>query len=250
MLYSKHMELDEKLISKVANYRPVQAALEPIRTVPLLFTVGITAAGKNVVLDRLMRQHPDEYYFVVSHTTRAPRENHGVMETDGVEYHFVDFADIDKMLDNQAFVEANVIHFRDVYGTSIAEIKKAEELSRIAVSDVDIKGIGQYVGLGLNVKPVFLLPPSYEIWMQRLLTRYDGKPNKHDLYMRMTSALEELEHALAVDYYYIVVNDELDRTVKLVNEIAHGEPVEPHFQKAMDIAESLISRIREELARL
>jgi guanylate kinase len=250
MLYSKHMELDEKLISKVSQYRPSSAALAPIKNTPLLFTVGITAAGKNVVLEQLMELYPNEYYFIVSHTTRAPRENHGIMETDGVEYHFVDFATVDTMLSDEAYFEANVIHFRDVYGTSIAEIEKAQSEGKIAVSDVDIKGVAQYVEYGLNVKPVFLLPPSYEAWMQRLLKRYNGeKPNKHDLHMRMTTALHELEHALTVDYYYIVVNEDLDKTVRLVNDIAHGEPVEPHFQKAMDIAEKLAARIREELDR-
>ncbi len=250
MLYSKHMELDQKLITKVSQYKPSAAALEPIRKTPLLFTVGITAAGKNTVLERLMALYPTEYYFIVSHTTRAPRENHGVMETNGIDYHFVDFAAVDTLLDQQAFIEANVIHFHDVYGTSIAEVEKAAELGDIAISDVDIKGVDQYISYGLAVKAVFLLPPSYEVWMSRLLKRYGGeKPNKHDLYMRMTTALHELEHALTTDHYYIVVNEDLDKTVRLVNAIAHGEPIEPHFQKAVDIAERIAARIREELEK-
>lgn len=244
------MELDTRLVQKVSTYTPSSQALEQIKQVPLLFTVGITAAGKDTLLNRLLEKYPGEYMTLVSHTTRTPRANHGVMERDGVEYHFVDPIAIDHMLDDQAFIEAQVIHNTSIYASSIAEVQKAQQQHRILVSDIDVQGIDVYVRLGLNVKPVFILPPSYDVWMERLLQRYEGQPHQHDLVLRMQSAIREIDHALAADHFYIVVNDDLDDAVEVVNDIAHGEPVDPHYHKAMAVAEQLVSRIREELAKM
>lgn len=242
------MELDERLIEKVANYKPSQEAIAPIRTTPILFVVGITGAGKDTIQHKLVSEHENEYRFIVSHTTRAPRENHGTLEQDGVDYHFVDFTEVDRMLDAGEFVEAKVVHFDNVYGTSIAEIQAAKDENKIAITDIEVKGVKEYVDLGMNVKPVFLLPPSYDVWWERLMARYNGKMLDQDLHKRMQTALMEIEHAVATDYFYIVINDDLEDTVDLVNRIAHGEAVEPHYHKAMDIAEQFLKRMREKLA--
>jgi guanylate kinase len=247
-MYSKYMELDERLIQKVTSYKPSLEAVAHISTTPILFVVGITGAGKDTIQRNLVAAHQNEYRFIVSHTTRAPRENHGTLEQDGVDYHFVDFAQIDQMIDNKQFVEAKVVHFDNVYGTSIAEIEAAQREDKIAITDIEVKGVREYVDLGMNVKPVFLLPPSYEVWWERLTARYSGKMLDQDLRKRMQTALMEIEHAVATDYFYIVINDDLNDTVDLVNRIAHGEAVEPHYHKAMDIAEQFLQRMREKLA--
>jgi guanylate kinase len=244
------MELDARLIKKVASYKVSEQALEPIKDAPLLFAVGITAAGKNALLHRLLESYPENYSFLVSHTSRAPRTNHGVIEQNGVEYYFIDLLTMSKMLDKHELIEAQVIHNAWISGSSIAEVQKAQSEGRVSVSDIDVQGIDVYLRLGLNVKPVFILPPSYDVWMERLLERYEGKPHQHDLVLRMQSAIHEIEHALVSDHFYIVINDDLDETVKLVDEIAHGEPVDPHYHKAMAIAERLLERIREELAKM
>jgi len=248
--YSPYMELDVVASEKVAAYKPDKAKLDVIRDVPLMFMVGITSAGKNAVLHRLLEKYPDNYYFIVSHTTRAPRENHGVMEQDGKEYHFIDLQAMKSLLDNHDLIEAQVIHSAWISGTSIAEVQKAQANGKIPVSDIDIQGAEAYVGFGLNAKPIFILPPSYDVWMERLMTRYEGKPHKHDLFLRMQAAVGEIERAMTLDDFYIVINDNLDHTVDLAHKIAQGEPVEPHYHKAMDIAEQLLVRIRAELEKM
>ena len=244
------MELDGRLISKVAAYKPSTESIDPIRETPILFVVGISGAGKDTIQSQLIAKYDSQYHPIISHTTRPMRENNGVMEQNGVEYHFIDFATADKMLDERAFVEAKVVHFNNIYGTSIKEIQEARDSQKIAITDIEIKGVKEYVELGMNVKPVFLLPPSYDVWWTRLTSRYKGNIDQHDLYKRMKTALVELEHALNVDYFYIVINDDIDKTVDLVNQIAHGEPIEPHFQKAMDIARAIVAEIRRQLSEM
>jgi guanylate kinase len=243
------MEQNNDLEQKIAHYTPSEAALASVREVPLLLAVGITAAGKDTVLHRLTESHPDDYRFTVSHTTRAPRVNNGVMEEDGVTYHFIDKSTASRMLDEGAFVEANYFA-SNLYGASIAEIERAGADGKILVSDIDVNGIGNFVRLGLNVKPVFLLPPSFDVWQQRLQSRYEGEFNADDLRKRLQTALRELEDAIEHDYYYLVVNDDLDRTVELVNDIAHGKPVERRYAKAAGLAGDLAAKISVELAQL
>ncbi|HSX17434.1 MAG TPA: hypothetical protein VLH86_05040 [Patescibacteria group bacterium] len=245
------MELSASLKQKVATYKPSPSALDSIRSATLMFMVGITSAGKNALLSRMMAQHPDDYYFLVSHTTRAPRENQGVMERDGVEYYFIDNKEMERKLDNGEMIEAALIHNGWVSGVSIDEIKKAQDQGRVAVSDVEVQGVASYVEYGLNLKPVFVLPPSFEVWKERLLKRYGDRVDdyKNELVSRMESAIREIEHALSVDYFYIVINDDLDETVELVSRIAHGEPIEPHYHKAMAIADHLLNQLRAELAK-
>jgi guanylate kinase len=243
------MELDENLKRKITGYKPELGDLEPIRDTPILFVVGISGAGKDTILQRLMALHPDRFRFIVSHTTRKPRENHGVVEQDGIDYHFVDPQTIGRLLDERAFIEAK-LYADNIYGTTVAEIEKAKEEDKIAFTDVTVDGADEYVELGLNVKNVFLLPPSYEVWQERLLNRYEGNVHQHDFYKRMKTALNELEHALNTDHFYIVINDELDKTVELVSQIAHGEPHEPHYHKAVAIAEQIADRIRQKIAEL
>lgn len=244
------MEIDADLQRKVAAYQPDKSKLDVIKNAPMMLMVGITASGKNAVLHRLMEKHPDNYYFLVSHTSRAPRVNHGELERDGVNYHFVDLATIDKMLGSSEFIEAQVIHNSWISGSSIAEVEKAQSQNRTAVSDIDIQGAEVYVKLGLNVKPVFILPPSFEVWKERFMSRYNGEIDSRELSVRIQGAIRETEHALMLENFYIVINDDLDKTVEVVNEIGQGKPVEPHYQKAMEIAEQLLNSLREELAKL
>ncbi len=46
---------------------------------------GPSGAGKSTLITKLMKEHPDDFGFSVSHTTRPPR----LGEVDGVAYHFV-----------------------------------------------------------------------------------------------------------------------------------------------------------------
>lgn len=243
--YSAFMELTDKLKQKVADYKVSPAALAPIKQAPLLFVVGITAAGKNATTDYLFRKYSDRYHSIVSHTTRSIRAG----ERPDVEYHFVDFETMEDMIDHGEFVEVQVVHSDNLYGTSIAEIKRAQELHMIACTDIEIQGADDYLALGLNAKAIFLLPPSYEVWKKRLLTRYEslGEVDPKDLRNRLNSALVEIEHALSTKDYYIVINDDLVKSSELVHEIANGGEVEPHYHKAVKVAEELMAAIRSDL---
>jgi guanylate kinase len=242
--YSTHMELDDRLRQKVAAYKPSPDALKPIRRAPLLLLVGISGAGKDAVIEHLRANYPNEYAPIVSHVTRPPRP----YEKEGVHYHFIDFTAAEKMLDTKGYIESDV-YAENIYGTSIAEVERIYKDGKIGTTDITIRGADNYIGLGLNAKAVFLLPPSYDIWRQRYDRRADNIQTI-DRRRRLRTALREIKHALEVPHYYIVINDKLEDTAELVNRIAHNEPVEPHYHKAVEIAEEMIERINTELGTL
>lgn len=242
------MEIDQTILDAMQQYQPSLDRLTSLKQVPLLFIVGVSGAGKNAVTTTLLINHPGEYHEFVTHTTRAPRKNHGVMEQDGVEYHFVDMATAKAMVANRDFIETNV-YSGNIYGTSIAEIEAAKQEGRIAIGDIDVNGVANFVRLGLDVRPVFILPPSYAIWQKRLMTRYEGHEiDQQDWRNRMQTARSEIMHALATDYFYFVLNDDLPTTVKTIDAIAHGDELDRRSEISVAAAKDILNGINDALA--
>lgn len=240
------MELSESLRQKIANYKPSAQVWSTLNNARVLLISAISGGGKDTIKHRLL--DTGQYHHIISFTTRSPRENHGTLEQDGVDYHFIDLAAADRMLSEGIYIEAD-IYVGNVYGTAIPDVIEAHEAGKIATTDLTIEGAIHYLRKAPNVKSVFLLPPTYEIWMQRLKNRNGGE-HLQDMRLRLREAVDEIECALQSDSTYIVVNDNLEDSIKLIDAIAHGEPVEPHYHKAMEIAQHLLDRLREELARV
>lgn len=233
--------MDTKLAQQLADYRVPARAAELIRATNIVFLVGITAAGKDTVIGELLKS--GDFHYIVSHTTRKPRYNHGMLEQDGLEYHFVTLEEVSRMLDNQEFIEAKLVH-GNVYGTSVAEIQTAKDKSEIAISEIEVQGIAEYRAVSDAVLPIFLLPPSFDIWQERLGKRYGGDIDQEDLRKRMETAKAELQEALDRDYYEFVVNRDLGKTITIVNEIAHRNLSSDKNEQAKQIARELLKSIK------
>jgi len=240
------MELDAALIAKVQNYQPPRARLTAFRDVPIIFMVGISGAGKNAVMRQLEAQYPGAYHRFVTHTTRAPRENHGVMEQNGIEYHFIDFDAANHMLDAGEYVEANV-YSNNIYGTSVTELVTAQEEGNILMGDIDVNGVSHFHDLLPHSKPIFILPPSYEVWQERFFTRYKEVVDEQDWRNRMVTAKREIEHVLATPYYYMVVNDDLKQTATTIDAIASGELANHMPHHAREVAEQILAQLNQTL---
>jgi guanylate kinase len=98
----------------VATYRMPAPAQVLIGSGEVTLLCGVTASGKNTISNYLVSH--GNYAPVVSHTTRQPRENHGVLEQNGVEYWFVTPAQMLELVKNQAFIEVKAIHGETCYG--------------------------------------------------------------------------------------------------------------------------------------
>lgn len=233
--------MNQNLHDAIDTYRVPDSAVEILNNTKIAFIVGVSGAGKNTVLHKLLGT--DKYHLIVSHTTRSPRANHGVQEQNGVEYFFINEDKALQMLKNNEFIEAK--HYSgNLYGTSVSEIKKAHDEGKIAISDIEVQGVAEYKNVADNVIPIFLLPPDFETWQSRLKFRYGDQPaNPEDIKKRMQTAKQELQEALDKDYFEFIVNDDLDRTVQIADEIAHGHLSTRKNQKARELAQELLQKL-------
>lgn len=205
------------LQDKISAYTAPQKARDIIESANIALLVGISGAGKDTIKRELLRE--DMFREIVSHTTRAPRQNEGVLEKDGVDYHFIDETAAEQMVDNGEFVEAKYVH-GTVYGTSVAEVVRASKAGT-AITDVDVQGVAEYKAVSDKVVAIFVIPPSYEEWISRLKRRYaTNEEFLREWPKRRESAITELRRALELPYYHCVINDDLDRAVAAAADIA------------------------------
>ncbi len=235
------------LTSKLAIYKPTPEITKLIQTTPILLIVGPTGAGKDSLKDRLLAT--GRYHHIISHTTRPPRINHGVTEQDGREYHFIDHATAERMLDNHEFVEAK-IYSGNIYGTSVAEIQAAHDEGKVAMTDLEVQGVSEYKALDPKVMAVFMLPPDFKTWQDRLSQRYGDVVDVVDSRLRLETALNELHQLLTTDYYMGVVNKSIDNTFVTVETIvAAKKNTEANEAEARRVAEQLAKDTQAYLAK-
>ena len=206
----------------VANYQPPAEAVEVIKHTKIALLVGISGAGKDTIKHHLLRR--PGFGGIVTHTTRAPRENEGVMEQDGKDYHFIDIETAREMLERGEFVESKFVH-GTVHGTSLKEVKKAGKKGT-AITDIDVQGVAEYKAMSDQVVAIFIVPPSYDEWIRRLKRRYStDEAFAKEWPKRRKSAIMELQRALELPYYHCVINDDLSRAVEVSAEIAERPDV-------------------------
>lgn len=214
---------------------------------PFMVLVAPTSTGRNTLINELIKT--GHYYFIVSDTTRPPRQNDGVWEQDGREYYF---RSEDEMLEDiQAgmFVEAEVIHKQQVSGVSIREIKKAQEQGKIAITDVDLLGGVNVATLKPDAWVICLLPPSFEEWLRRIHGR--TKVGNEELRNRMETAINIFRTTLEDDRFTFIVNVEKEETVKILeNMVQKGEHKTDDQSAARELAQALCHQTEEYLKTL
>lgn len=237
--------MDDGLAQKLSNYQTSDIAKRLVKETPVLVLVGPTGAGKDSLKDKLLAT--GKFHHIISHTTRKPRINNGIIEQDGHEYHFIDKEAAAKMLDEQGFIEAK-IYSGNLYGTSVAEIRAAHDEGKIAMTDIEVQGVAEYKALDPSVMAVFLLPPNFDEWQTRLQRRYGDVMDIDDARLRMQTALEELDQLLSTDFYVAVINDNIDKAyediITVVDSENHTTPDEP---RARNVAQQLAEDIKDHL---
>lgn len=80
------------------------------------------------------------------------------------------------------------------------------------------------LSLSDNVIAIFVVPPSYEVWMERIKRRYDTEADFNEAWpVRRASAIKELEDALSQPYYHFLINEDLDQAVHSAEGIAQHD---------------------------
>lgn len=171
-----------------------------------------SGAGKSTVVARVLRELSG-IRFSVSHATRAPRPG----EREGVDYHFVDRAEFERLVGEGAFLEWAEVH-GDLKGTASAEIDRARADGVDLLLDVDVQGAEQVRRRVPGAVSIFILPPSYRELEARLRGR--GQDPEAAIRRRLDNARREV--ARYPEYDYIVVNDDLETAVNEVESIVQA----------------------------
>jgi guanylate kinase len=151
----------------------------------------------------------------VSATTRPKRPG----EVEGVDYHFVDDAEFDRMIAANEFVEWAFV-FGHRYGTPKAPVKQALRRGRDILFDIDWQGARQLEpDFGEHLVTIFLLPPSMDELEQRLHAR--GQDSQEVIADRMRRAADEIDHW--AEYEYVLVNRDMDECLAQVRAIVSAE---------------------------
>jgi guanylate kinase len=242
------MAISDRIKQKVAAYQPDKDRLAELNHMRIVLLSATSGTGKDSILHYLLSTYPDEYYQVVSHTTRQPRRNNGVLEQDGIDYHFINFEQAESLLDTKAYVEANIYN-NNIYGTTVTEFEKANAQGKTAITEVEVNGSDDFIALVPSVKTIFIVPPSFEEWRRRLMNRYGDDTDQYseDIRGRMEIAEYELENVLASDHFYLIINDTLEHGGEKIRAIATDPTIPLHTLDTLATAKEMLAKLRESL---
>jgi guanylate kinase len=168
-----------------------------------------SGAGKTTIAHRL-RARRDDVVFSISATTRPPRDG----ERDGVDYHFVAEDEFRRMIEAGELIEWAQVH-GSFYGTPLRNVRDARARGQFLLLDIDVQGARQIRDRVPDAVRVFILPPSGQALVQRLMGR--GSEDDARVQRRLRNALDEIRGAGEFDH--VVVNDDLETAVADVNAV-------------------------------
>jgi guanylate kinase len=180
-----------------------------------------SGAGKTTISRLLLDSDPD-VRMSISATTRPKRPG----ETEGVDYHFVDDAEFDRMIAAGDFVEWAPV-FGHRYGTPKAPVKDALRDGGDILFDIDWQGTQQLkAAMGEDLVSIFLLPPSMPELERRLRER--GTDSEQVIAERMARADSEISHW--PEYEYVLVNRDTGDCLREVQAIVAAERLKTRRQ--------------------
>ena len=165
----------------------------------LLILSGPSGVGKDTVARMLIERRPDSFYFVVTATTRPPRDN----ERHGVDYVFVTFDEFARMIEENELLEHAVV-YNDYKGIPKQQIRDALASGRDVILRVDVQGAATVRRLVPNAISVFLTTRTELGLVRRLQQR--KQDTAEGMALRTATARQEMKRVEEFDY--CVVNPE------------------------------------------
>jgi len=180
----------------------------------LLVLSSPSGAGKTTI-SRAIVAKDRKLKMSVSVTTRPRRPR----EVNGKHYHFIARPTFDAMAAKGDLLEHAIV-FGNCYGTPREPVMGALDAGTDIISDVDWQGTQQ---LKENVRDdlvaIFILPPSLAALRRRLQTR--AQDSREVVQARMAKSSDEMSHW--PEYDYVIVNHDLDESVRQVRAILDAE---------------------------
>lgn len=227
------LSIHDQLFGLVHDYKMPEEARQLLKQQPLILC-GVSAAGKNTIAEELLTK--GSYELVVSHTTRQPRENHGMLEENGKDYFFVSEQTMLDLVNRQQFVEVKPVH-GNVYGTSLMALAKPFTEGKTPLLIIDVQGAEELIKAVPTLQASFVLPPDMGVWQKRLHSR--GQMHPTDLAHRLKNAEYEIETALNNPNFHLFVNVDKALTAQMMHTKEVGRK-----EDAIAVAQQLLTDIK------
>jgi len=202
---------------------------------PLVYIISApSGSGKSTLVNELLNE-VSNLEFSISYTTRAPRGS----ETNGRQYYFVSRPEFEKMIRDGEFLEHAEV-FGNYYGTARRFLHEAEQNGRDLLLDIDVQGAAQIQQKLSDATSIFILPPDRRTLEERLRKR--SEDSEAVMQHRLMKASREIENYDR--YNYILVNDQLEDSIKALRAIVRGErllragrPLSPEEAQTLALAD-------------
>ena len=183
-------------------------------TEKILIITAPSGAGKTSVTTHLIQQFA-QLTFSVSATTRESRDN----EVDGVDYYFMSLEEFKTRIQQNEFIEWEMVYEGKYYGTLKSEMERIWKNQKVPVLDIDVKGAihvqQQFPNKTLSI---FIEPPSIGELQRRLQTR--GTETKESLQARINKAAYEI--SFKNSFTHTIVNQNLETARRDACEIVRN----------------------------
>ena len=179
-----------------------------------------SGAGKTTLAKKLIKNNIN-IELSISYTTRKKRS----LEKNNKDYKFISEEEFNKLKKKKYFIEwAKVFNY--YYGTSLIKVKKINNKGKDVLFDIDWQGSRKIKKkLGKHVVSIFILPPSKKELIKRLKKR--AQDPDHIVKQRLSFYKMELSHWK--EYKYVLINKNLNDTVKKIKVIIEAERYENFF---------------------
>lgn len=178
----------------------------------LVVISGFSGAGKSQITKKLISDFG--YSYSVSATTRKPRTG----EQNGVDYFFTEKEKFEEMIRNGDLLEYNC-YVGNYYGTPREYVLREMEAGRDVILEIDVNGASQVKKAFPHAVTVFVTAPDALELKNRLTGR--GTETADIVKQRLARAVEETESVK--DYDFIMINDDLDQTVKHMDSLIRDQ---------------------------
>jgi guanylate kinase len=186
----------------------------------LIIISSPSGGGKGTLIKEILRTVPQIGYSV-SFTTRSLRAG----EEHGRDYFFVSKEEFAALVKADEFVEFAEVH-GNLYGTSVNEVRREIERGNDVILEIDVQGAESIRRKMPEAVGIFILPPSFEVLRDRLVSRATEK--QEDLSVRLRNSISEVRQYEYFDY--VVINDQVARAVADLQNIILAERTKPNRQ--------------------
>ena len=177
----------------------------------IIIIAAPSGSGKTSITRFLLQKYP-LLSLSISAATRKPRGE----EKNGVHYHFISEDEFKQKIEENAFVEWEMVYEGSYYGTLKAELERIWNLGKVPILDIDVKGAihlqDQFPHRCLSI---FIEPPSVEELKKRLESR--GTETPESLANRVNKASYEL--SFKNHFHKNILNDNLEKACRETEEV-------------------------------